>query len=341
MKFARLFTQKGLSLERLAALAEVEAAGGIANAAPEDDSRQSLLSRQLAELESFFHVELKRKDGKTIRLTPEGRKLARFARQHLQALEDFHRTCRQEPAEIVLGAGDSLLQWLVLPRLRQLRQNLPGAVFELQDLQNLAISHQLLDQSIDFGLLRADLLKREKKPRRKKGGQSLVELEPEPEPATAEPAAPKKPSTFPLDGVSLGKFGYSLFIPDKLFPRDRKTDATELFEKLPLATQGGNTLFQRRLAGAAAKEGWKYHPQLLCESFPQAAQVLASGDMMVILPDLARLNIPFDSVWVYPLKSLEGLRREVFLAWHKHRLATHDHLNQVSLQLAKVLKFTC
>jgi DNA-binding transcriptional LysR family regulator len=55
---------------------------------------------------------LKSKVGKTIRLTPAGKQLAKLAREHLHSLEEFQRTCRQQPKEVVIGAGDSLLQWL-------------------------------------------------------------------------------------------------------------------------------------------------------------------------------------------------------------------------------------
>ena len=304
MKFNRLFNEKGLSMERLAALVEVDDAGGIANAAPDDDSRQSLISRQISQLEEFFDTELKNKTGKTVRLTPAGKQLAKLAREHLQSLEEFHRSCRKQPTEVVIGAGDSLLQWLVLPRIAKVREALQGSVVELQDLQNVAICNALLDHVIDFGLLRSDLVTRGS-----------------------------------LTGKSLGKFGYSLFIPDKLFPRDKKTSEAELLQQLPVATQGGNTLFQRRLEELAASRKWKLNVNLLCESFPQAAQILASGQMAVILPDLARLGVSFDSVWVYPLKSLDELRREVFFAWHPHRLETRPHLAGVKNKLADALKF--
>jgi DNA-binding transcriptional LysR family regulator len=304
MKYARLFSEKGLSLERLRALVDVDEAGGIAGAAPDDDSRQSLISRQLTELERFFHTELKRKVGKTIRLTPAGKHLAKLTRAHMQSLEEFQHSCDQHPKEVTLGAGDSLLQWLVLPRMRKVRAALKGSVVELQDLQNTAICNALQDHIIDFGLLRSDLVARGS-----------------------------------LTGKSLGKFGYSLFIPHKLYPRNPKANEASLLQELPIATQGGNTVFQRRLAELAASHKWNLNVHLRCESFPQTAQVLASGQMAAILPDLARLAIAFDSIWVYPLPSLAELRREIVLAWHPHRLETRPHLAGVSDKLASVLKF--
>src|SRR5207249_2360463 len=216
-------------------LVEVDEAGSIAGAAPDDESRQSLISRQLTELERFFHTELKRKTGRTIRLTPAGKELARLARDHLESLEQFRRSCDRQPIEVTIGAGDSLLQWLVLPRMRQVRDVLRGSIVELRDLQNLAICQLLQDHAIDFGLLRSDLVTRGS-----------------------------------LTGKPLGKFGYSLFIPDKLCPRDKKMSEDKLLQELPIVTQGGDTLFQRRLGELAASRDWKLNVNLLCESFPQA-----------------------------------------------------------------------
>ena len=160
MKYEALFREKGLSLDRLRSLVEVDEAGSITAAAPEDDNRQSLLSRQITALERFFHTELKRRSGRTIKLTPAGKELARIARQQLQALEQFCRTADRQPREVIIGAGDSLLQWVVLPRLRPVRDVLRGSMVELRDLQNLAICLQLQDHVIDFGLLRSDLVTR-------------------------------------------------------------------------------------------------------------------------------------------------------------------------------------
>lgn len=306
MKYQKLFAQKGLSLERLATLVAVDEAGHISAAAPDDPNKQAVICRQLMSLESFFHVELKKKAGRTIRLTPAGRELARAAREHLQALEGFQRDCHNEPMEVTIGAGESLLQWLVVPRFKAIRQSMAGALIELRDLQNLAICQQLQDHVIDFGLLRSDLATR----------GSLV-------------------------GKSLGSFGYSLFVPERLCPRSTKRSEVTLLQELPLATQGGSTVFQNQLLELAAGENWKLNIQLLGESHPQVAQSLLTGEVAAILPDVARLALSMDSVWVRPLTVLDGLRRSIHLAWHPHHLETRPSLAGIPNKLARVLQFDC
>jgi len=305
VKFVRLFGEKGLSLERLRSLVEVDEAGSIAAAAPDDESRQSQISRQLKQLEQFFHVELKRKAGKTVRLTAEGRELARLARGHLRSLEEFGRHCVGQPGEVTLGAGDSLLHWVVLPRLKKLREALGGCVVHLHDRRNLDTCQALQDHVIDLGLLRSDLVRP------------------------------------PLTGTKVGSFGYSLFVPDRLWPRRQKATEEQLLQELPLATQGRNTLFQRRLEELVASRGWRMNVRLFTESFPQAAQALGTGEVAAILPDLARLSFAVESTWVMPLKSLSELRRDIVLAWHPHHLETRPHVGKVVEKVAKVVEFRC
>jgi DNA-binding transcriptional LysR family regulator len=59
-------------------------AGGIAKAAPNDATRQSLISRQIKELEVYFGTELTRRKGKILSLSPAGERLATLIREQLQ-----------------------------------------------------------------------------------------------------------------------------------------------------------------------------------------------------------------------------------------------------------------
>jgi DNA-binding transcriptional LysR family regulator len=78
-----IFISRGLSLGRLKVLLEVDEAGSISGAAEGNPVRQSQYSRQLKELESFFGCELTMKDGRYLRLTERGKKLAMIAAKTL------------------------------------------------------------------------------------------------------------------------------------------------------------------------------------------------------------------------------------------------------------------
>jgi len=72
--FKNLFTQSGLSLERLKTFREIVAAGGITAAAGDDSNRQSQFSRQLKELERYFGVELLKRGHGPVTLTDAGQR---------------------------------------------------------------------------------------------------------------------------------------------------------------------------------------------------------------------------------------------------------------------------
>jgi DNA-binding transcriptional LysR family regulator len=60
--------------------------------------------------------------GKVLKLTEKGERLAELAREQLRSLEDFRAECKGGTAGFTIGAGDSLIQWLVIPRLAQVLQ---------------------------------------------------------------------------------------------------------------------------------------------------------------------------------------------------------------------------
>ena len=68
---AQMLSKGGLSLDRLNNFCRIAEAGGITKAAGSDPGKQSLYSRQIKELETFFGVELKVRRGKGIVLTDD------------------------------------------------------------------------------------------------------------------------------------------------------------------------------------------------------------------------------------------------------------------------------
>ena len=302
MKYRDLFAQQGLSLDRLRTLVLVDEAGSIAAAAPDDHTRQGLFSRQLNELERFFPVALKRIHGRTAQLTPAGRELALLARQYLDALEGFRRACTGRPPELSLAAGDSLLQWLVLPNLAPLRNATPEFVWHLHNEQNTDIGRSLLEQALDFGLLRGDLVRQH------------------------------------LRKHALGPFGYRLFVPRGLCPSPKKLTLTAALADLPIATQGDDTLFQRTLEEILENKGWSFNARLYCDSFSHVVQAVTGGAYAGILPEYMGRTEALATAHSLPLDgAFAPLRRSIVLAWNPQRLAKQPLLEKARAALVKHL----
>lgn len=144
---------QGLSLERLAAFLVVFEAGGLARAAPGNAVKQSQLSRQLKDLEVALGQRLFLRTPQGLTATPAGRALARVVRELQQGLGDVAASSAG-PTYVSLGAGDSVLQWLVLPRLAELKKGLVNTELEVTALgAEFAVSF-LQEARIDLALLR-------------------------------------------------------------------------------------------------------------------------------------------------------------------------------------------
>ena len=284
--FEKLFARRGLSLDRLRVLCEVAEAGSIARAAGSDAVRQSQFSRQLKELEGFFEIELTRRQGKGLVLTDAGNELVQIARESIGRLHDFQLQAIDRPLTFSLGGGDSLIHWLVLPRLDHVRSHLPKIHLRLQNLRTVEIVKQLQDMSLDFGLVRRDAI------------------------------------TAPLAAFPLGRMDYALFCPKNLVPAKATPNFRRILQTIPLAMQSGDGAFVRQFLDWAETNRINASIKLECDSFPQACRAVSSGRYASILPTIARclpqetfveIDLPFevDPVFRPELMKIKLWRRGV------------------------------
>lgn len=158
--FAQLFANAGLSLDRLRALVEVGAAGGIAKAADGDPTRQSQYSRQIKELEDFFQTKLVERDGKGVRLTAGGKELTRISRFFLLGLSNFQRGCLAEEPAFRIGASATFIQRFLLPVLAEKSARQSGTQYAVEIAHDPEIERRLHDLTIDFGIVTASAISR-------------------------------------------------------------------------------------------------------------------------------------------------------------------------------------
>ena len=174
---------KGISLDRLLNFCLVAEKGGIARAVGDDLSRQALVSRQIRELEEFFCVELTRRRGKGMELTNAGLELARLVRVSFDGLGDFKARAAQEPVDLRFAAGNSVVEWFLIPRIRELGNALGEVRVQLFDMRTAETIRALTEHAVDIGVVR----------------DSAVAA--------------------PLKFRAAGDFGYRLFVPKNLARR--------------------------------------------------------------------------------------------------------------------------
>jgi DNA-binding transcriptional LysR family regulator len=296
-----IFAKNGLSLERLRAFIEIVSAGGPTRAAKSDPTRQSQYSRQLKELEEFFGTELFARRGGRWTLTEAGRSLHRLTNEHLNALAELCARSVHEPVTLRFGAGESFLQWQLLPRLRRLHRELSETRFVLLNRRSEDIAAGLLACELEFGVL----------------------------PTSKVPVSLKSAPLPPTE--------FQLFVPIVL----RKiTDESRPHWPLglPFALLEGGGAVRDVLMEEAAQHGLKLNIIIECSSHLQAAEVARQGLAIAVLPAEARTIFAADNVDLYSLSCLRKATRRNALAWNARVIRTRPALTKALRALKKVME---
>jgi DNA-binding transcriptional LysR family regulator len=291
---------EGISLERLGSFLKVADAGSFVRAAEGDPVRQSQFNRQVSELEKALGAPLTARRGRGIELTAAGERLAIAVRELVTCFDDMEKGEDEAPLRFTLGAGDSLLQWWVVPRLGELGTRVPRAIPRLTALSSEEIVAQLLDGRLDFGLVRAG-------------------------------AAPRG-----LVAKPLGEVEYALFVPKRLIPRGVPADAAALVAAVPLALQQSEPELNERLLGLAGR-GKKIEAALECETFPQAYRAMRSGSYAAVLPAIIDTRISQREVVEVKLPGLARFAMRLQLAWHPRTIRRGARYEALAEALADLL----
>ena len=247
--YQSLLSQSGFSMERLANFCSVADAGSIVGAARGDTVRQSLISRQIRELETFFGVELIRRRGRGLELTDAGRELAAVGRENFKGLSDYAARCRGAAWSVRIVASNSVASWLVLPRLKGLENANGNIRFEIHHEQTREIITATREGIYDIAFVRKDAL-----------GPGLRH-------------------------ATLGEIGHSLLVPKTLLRTEPK-GILSVLGTVPMALPIGGKM-RESIDKMTDKGKVRMNVAVGCSSYLQAAQVLQSGMCAAVLPDTA------------------------------------------------------
>jgi len=236
-------------MDRLATFCAVADSGSIVSAAKGDPSRQSLMSRQIRELETFFGVDLVRRVGRGLELTEAGRELAAIGRQNFKGLSDYAARCREQEWTVRIVASNSIAQWVLLPRLKAVAVAQPNVRFEIFHEQTRDMVAGTREGIYDLAFVRKDAL------------------------------------VSGLKHVALGEIESCLFVPKSLVRVAPKSVADALCS-LPMALPIGGRM-RDTVERLAATKGGTPRVVVACSSYLQAAQALQSGMCAAVLPETA------------------------------------------------------
>lgn len=251
-EFERLFAVSGLSLDRLRTFLRVVESGNLSKAALGDPTKQSQFSRQIKELEAFFGVALTRRVGRRIEITDEGHRLALIIRRQFRELDDFRESMAGRSVNVRFGSQGSVIDWLLVPRLADVRKALGSTMVELEQMRSAEVVRAVADGRLDFGIVRED----------------------------AVPAEVKR--------WKLGTVGYALFA-DSAYWKNRSSPE-QLIQNAPVAELLPGGQFTERWHAWLTKEGLVPKVFARVSSFIELAKIVQAGHAAAVLPDMAKVD---------------------------------------------------
>ncbi len=290
----------GISIDRLNSLCAVVEAGTIASAAGPDPNRQSQFSRQLKDLEKALGTNLFDRVGKTLQPNEMGRRVALAAQTFFGALDDVMRAGANKAETVRLGAGDSVLRWLVMPHLGELMATDPPIHFDVRSMTTEVVSRELLTGGIDLAITRPDSVPAE------------------------------------LQSEKLTVFQYVLAVPRALL---RSREGAEVFEGRPLrfAELAGDGLFAKTVRTTATTLGLNLRPVLLAQTFSLLVSAVESGTAAAFLPEPAAKSLPEERFALVRAEGMHALDRSLSLAWSGHVAESRPAVRRGITRLRRVL----
>lgn len=288
MPFEELFKKRVPTPDQLHTLVKFVEQGSLSAAFGSGKSAQAAATQQLGRIDQALGIRTRKSAGAYKVPTPEAQELAILARDFFQKLEDFKRQSERKPNSFTVGAGDSLMFYLLIPALRKASGWREKVELHLHNLRSREIVAGLLDGSLDIGLVRSTAVDRGLLKKKRLRVEKLCRLD------------------------------YAFFVRSEListYPGALSDEAALLdwcIHNVALASFWSE---MSAFTKALGKTGLSRSAQLRCESFPQVREAVLTGDYCGILPYLAfRSGIP-PEVHCFGRELLAQASREIALVW--------------------------
>ena len=284
------FELNGLSLERLLTFCAVVDAGSIKMAAKGDPTRQSQFSRQIKELEEALAVKLFNRSGKHLTLNENGRKVALLSQSFF---EELHQVRAANGAVVVsIGAAESVLRWVLFPKMDELGRQCPQTRFEYQNLRTLDAISRVQHGTLHFGLVRED----------------------------AVPAG--------IESHFVAEMRYSLAVPRVILPQGRVEDVF-LLRTLPIGILSSDGRLKQGIEDLARSEGFSLNVKMVADSFTLLIEAAPRARCAVVIPAVAASELPSSQFAVISPKEFQKLTRRLCIISNPKVLALRSTLRRV------------
>lgn len=273
-----LFSKSGISLDRLQALREVVRAGSITRAARDDSNRQSLISRQIKELEGALGLALLERAVKPYGPTPAAIRLVESCERFVREVDEVSAEASGLRLPITVGAGEVVIREFLIPRIGKQRKGTPPVSWVMRNLTWRKIQEGLAAERLDVGM------------------------------------ASGLEASGQVEVTNLESYGIKLVLPENDKPD--KSGWSRLAD-MRVVVMDGDGKFRQFLTGCEREQGVKLNIGAECTSYPQAVDLAEAAGWAVFVPEFWWRRRKDWAARTQALPGLDDYRRMLQLGWNR------------------------
>lgn len=292
-----LISLSGLSIDRLRSFCQIVEAGSVVAAADANPAKQSQFSRQIRDLESTLRVKLFVREGKRLRLTSDGVKLSGLTNAYFNALKDLSGDDQGAPRPIKLGAAESIVRWLLIPRLAEILST-AGAPVEIENHRTNEIVSRLESGQLDLGIIRND------------AKNDALEILP-----------------FPT-------LRYVLMVPRAVLP-DKSAEGIRAVRLLPFVLLSGDGQFVQGVERLFKTNRIPIKVLAQVESFSLAVEAAKSIGAATFVPVQAESEFPTEFFAKVTLEGMSSINRKLAIAYSQKTAELNSRAARFALRLSR------
>ena len=273
-----ILTKSGISLERLQTLREVVREGSIARAAKDDATRQSLISRQIKELEGALGLALLERAVKPYGPTPAAIRLAESCERFVREVGEVSAEASGLRLPITVGAGEVVIREFLIPRIGKQRKGSAPVSWVMRNLTWRKIQEGLAAERLDVGM------------------------------------ASGLEASGHVEVKNLESYGIKLVLPEN--EKTDKSGWSRLAD-MRVVLLDGDGKFRQILAECEREQGVKLNIGAECTSYPQAVDLAEAAGWAVFVPEFWWRRRKDWAARTQALPGLDDYRRMLQLGWNR------------------------
>jgi DNA-binding transcriptional LysR family regulator len=201
---------------------------------------------------------------------------------------------------VSVAAAESVLRWVLFPKLADLTRVSPQVRFEFHNLRTDVVVGRVHDGTVHFGIVRDD-----------------AHLD-------------------GLDSHSVGEMRYALVVPRTILPQGRTEDIF-LLKALPVGLLASDGRLKQGIEDLARSQGFSLNVKLVADSFALLLDAAPRARCAVVLPSALASELPAAQFAVVNPPEFSKLNRRLSLIANPGVMALRSGLRRVAENIKRVV----